>query len=241
MKFIQLTQIPPTIPNQHSMGSTTSTLYPNIEESFTFINDQPLITKIHSSTPLPIIKSFIEANPTTINQPDSNNNTPLTIACDKGNLDLVKLLISSNADLNIQNNSGSTPLLKACSFPHIEIIKLLLLSGADPNITDQSGTTPLIMLGSLKHTHEMLTILMLLIQYGNININAQNNDGWTGLMTFTKYAINDSSIKMIKLLLKNGADIGLVNKTGQTVQIIALCNGNRKIREKMIWIYNKAL
>lgn len=62
------------------------------------------------------------------------NNTPLIIACNNGETDIVKLLLKYGADPNIQEYNDFTALMDACSKGYKEIVKILLENGADPNI-----------------------------------------------------------------------------------------------------------
>lgn len=67
----------------------------------------------------------------------------LFIACEKGNLNMVKLLLKYS-NINQQNLRGTTPLWIACCNKHIDIVLELLGAGADPNITNLKGDSPLI-------------------------------------------------------------------------------------------------
>ena len=62
-----------------------------------------------------------------------------------GNLPLVKLLLDSGADPNLQDEVGNTALMNAVFSglkSYIPIIKLLLNSGANPFIKDSEGDIP---------------------------------------------------------------------------------------------------
>jgi uncharacterized protein len=61
-----------------------------------------------------------------VNQRDSEGNTPLIRDCKEGNIINAKLLIQNGADVNLGNEWGSKPLMYACSKGNLELVKLLL-------------------------------------------------------------------------------------------------------------------
>jgi ankyrin repeat protein len=63
-------------------------------------------------------------------------------ACEEKH-EIIKLLISSGADLNRQNTQGSTALMQAASNRLYRSLQLLLDDGADANTTDNDGKTAL--------------------------------------------------------------------------------------------------
>ena len=68
-------------------------------------------------------------------------NTPLHIACVRGNLDEVETLLNAGAEVNTYGELGNTPLHEAVVQSHKEVVKRLLLSGADPNLANENGET----------------------------------------------------------------------------------------------------
>eukprot|EP01132_Coremiostelium_polycephalum_P000909 gene909-1138_t len=90
------------------------------------------------------VLEFLEFEPKgIINEKDEEGRTPLMWSCDRGLIDMTKLLIERGSNLNLQDNEGQTPLHYACLCTHQEIIQLLLNSGADKSIVDHLGSTPL--------------------------------------------------------------------------------------------------
>jgi ankyrin repeat protein len=69
-------------------------------------------------------------------------NTPLCIAIQKGEIELVKKLIEYGADIN-EKSFGMTPLMVAARYNKVEIIKVLLENGAKQNQKDEKGFTAL--------------------------------------------------------------------------------------------------
>jgi len=80
--------------------------------------------------------------------------TPLHMAAQEGQLDLVKKLVSKGANLNVQTEKTTpdpnafrtaageqTPLLLAARFNHVDVMRVLIEAGADTSLKAQDGTT----------------------------------------------------------------------------------------------------
>jgi len=68
-----------------------------------------------------------------VNKADKYGRTPLFLACDKNNIELVTLLLNNGAkeSVNKANQYGGTPLFRACNKNNPELVTLLLASGAN--------------------------------------------------------------------------------------------------------------
>lgn len=59
------------------------------------------------------------------------------LAVSHGRLDMVRALLASAADVNLQDDDGSTALMCACEHGHAEIVRLLLATpGCDVALSD---------------------------------------------------------------------------------------------------------
>ena len=67
----------------------------------------------------------------------------LAVACRKGDLKQVELLLIADANPNRNDKWGTTPLQLASRNGHLEITELLLKAGADLNQANILGDTPL--------------------------------------------------------------------------------------------------
>ncbi|KAI0877125.1 hypothetical protein GGS24DRAFT_448869 [Hypoxylon argillaceum] len=91
-------------------------LIPAIEKGFHLLVEELLKGKI--------------ANPS---ESDAKGRTPLSVACSKGDINAVKLLLDRGVKLNEANKEGQTPLDLALSSGHIGVVNLLVNNGASAN------------------------------------------------------------------------------------------------------------
>ena len=73
-----------------------------------------------------------------VNVLDDAGVSPLTFACSRGVLVLVKSLLSFGADPNL-TTTAVYPLSLACQFRYYEIVKLLLVNGADTQVANSNS------------------------------------------------------------------------------------------------------
>jgi hypothetical protein len=88
---------------------------------------------------------------------DSGNSLLITAAWN-GQLEMVKLLITKGADLNLSNDSGVTALIGASYKGHEKVVRELLSHGADKDIKDKHGNTAL----DLAKMHNNTSLVKLL-------------------------------------------------------------------------------
>jgi len=110
------------------------------------------------------------------NRQDNSEWTALHMACDRGHLQLVQVLLAHPAiDVNLQSSSGSTPLLFACVNGQFEVVKLLLRDGrAKMNVPDSQGRTPLWHATSNDH----LKIVQLLLLVGGKTLDVRQGGSY---------------------------------------------------------------
>jgi ankyrin repeat protein len=125
-------------------------------------------------------------------------------AVDKGNINLIKLLISKGADVDLPARYGETPLhlivnptlpLPKSEEPALEMMKVLIDAGADLNAVDHGGMTPLMWASY----HDRLGIAEYLFEHGaDVNYTRDLGDEKTALE-------HAKSEEMKNLLIKHGA------------------------------------
>ena len=147
------------------------------------------------------------------------------------NAEIVDLLLTNNANPNLQDRGGETALHWAASRGFLEIVKKLLESeNIDINITNIDGRNALhgifdddMDLFYLEHVE---TIMKLLIEKG-ININETDNSGKTAL----HLAAEQNHGNAVGILLRAGADENIktddYHPAGQTAYELAKNKKNR--------------
>jgi ankyrin repeat protein len=108
-----------------------------------------------------------------VNAKNPYSETPLTLACHSGHMNVVELLLQKGADINPQGEDSHTPFHSACSGGHIKIVQLLLEKGADVNPQGKHLDTPLRSACSRGH----IKIIQLLLEKGaDINPQGMHSD-----------------------------------------------------------------
>ena len=80
---------------------------------------------------------------TPISKKNAKGETPLHIACIKGEQDTVLALLQEGATINAKDNAGWTPLHEACNHGHSSVVTSLLEHGALINVPGLDNDTPL--------------------------------------------------------------------------------------------------
>lgn len=89
-------------------------------------------------------KFFSKGGSLVVNQKNKGGATALHIACRESNFEIVKILIESGANPNIQDNEGWTPLMRASNVGNSQIVEYLLANGAKANYLNSQNETAII-------------------------------------------------------------------------------------------------
>mgnify|MGYP001078721198 CR=1 FL=1 len=130
----------------HAMSSTT-----NQQETKTkFISKDysELFLRACLNNDLQTIEKFLKTTngKEHISDVNEDGDSVLTLACSNGYLDLVRLLLTTIPNIDIDDRGTKqdcTPLMEACTGGHYEIVELLLKSNASVNMQSTSGNTAL--------------------------------------------------------------------------------------------------
>ena len=143
---------------------------------------------------------------------------PLLWPASQGNIDVVRLLLDQDPDLDAASDIGETALMAAVAGGHVEIVRLLLDHGADPSKPDNDGDTPLGFYAAASGSVEILT---LLIEHG-ADVNAPNANDTRPLM----YATGLGDQAMVRILLDHGAQADVRDRYGWTPWLEAVAAGS---------------
>lgn len=136
--------------------------------------------------------------------------TPLEVAIEKGNFELVKLLFENGARGELDDL-----LVRSFSSKNIEIVKYLLDRGAR--------------VGKTLYLCEDINILAYLVENG-ISLNTASDEGKTILMT----ACEKNNVELTKYLIWNNADLSKKNRSGETALIIAAKKSNFELVKLLV-------
>jgi ankyrin repeat protein len=186
------------------------------------------------------------------------DDTPLKIAIEQGNLEMVRLLIKAKADIFVLDFSGNSLLTVAAKKGHIDIMKLLISSGIDVNVAGRSGRTPLHGASEYQDSKGVDSLLKLGAQVNAVDccgdtplhnaaesgsvdsvnlllkagalLDPQDWEGYTPLMR----CIRVNAIEPLKLLISRGADINRLNAQGDSALDLATCYGHGELIRTLI-------
>ena len=130
---------------------------------------------------------------------------PLGFCCTQGRVEVLKLLLEVNSDIDRCNDVGETPLWQACEHGHVEAARLLLQSGA----------------GRLPATHRCRRLLAnhsFRLDLERLLLEAGGNTDWNNHLgeLLLWLACGSGRVDLVRLLLQANADVGWCNHLGDT-------------------------
>uniref|UniRef100_A0A669DRG7 Euchromatic histone-lysine N-methyltransferase 1b n=1 Tax=Oreochromis niloticus TaxID=8128 RepID=A0A669DRG7_ORENI len=155
-----------------------------------------------------------------------NKRTPLHAAAEGGYKDICHMLVQAGANLDMCDEDQRTPLMEACENNHMEVVLYLLRAGASAMHKDVEGFTCLHLAAKSGH----YKIVEHLLSTGLIDINCQDDGGWTPMIWATEYKHADQ----VKLLLTKGADCSIRDKEENICLHWAAFSGSVEITELLL-------
>jgi ankyrin repeat protein len=171
-----------------------------------------------------------------VNQPDLvSKETPLHVAVNRGvtAVNIVELLLDSQADITARDNNGDTPVHAAASNMSARTVQILL--DRNPrvlNARNKLGESPLHRGAST----DAVDVVEVLLQKG-ARIDAKNNSGHAPLHV----AAARNNPQVARILIMYGASLELRDRAGRTPLQVASANGNHVLTKILIGVgVNKA-
>ncbi len=160
------------------------------------------------------VEKSIKAGQSDINERNAKGESPLLIATHENNVALAQLLIDNGADVNLQDHIQDLPYLYAAAQGKTEILRYILAhSKPNQKIYNRFGGNVLIPAAEKGH----LENVKMLLEDGQVDIDHQNNYGYTALIEAV--ALRDGSAhyqEIVKTLLRYKANTELRDNNNLT-------------------------
>lgn len=176
----------------------------------------------------PLVKTFGDNDVLNWTESVSDRRTPLIGACEKGQVDVVRLLLSAPVvDVNKHDRMGDGPLHYACKFGHAAVCQLLL---AHPscliNALNTASISPLIYACTKGHDACVSALLASRCKAGALDVNLADSSMQTPL----HYAAQHGHRMCVAALLKHPRiDVNTTNKASLSALMYAVNNSHVKI------------
>lgn len=225
--------------------STSSTLTHEAQQASTTAQNSKQETKEESQMPtnaghllqavtagdVTQVRKILEESPSSINEQNEKGESPLLIAVHHNLIEIAKILIDYGADINLQDQIKDSPYLYAGAQGKTEILAYMLeKSEPDQTVVNRFGGNALIPAAEKGH----LANVKLLLADGRVNIDHQNNYGYTALIEAV--ALRDGSKfyqDIVHELLVNGANKELRDNEGKTAEDYAKELGYTQILKQL--------
>ncbi|KAI2492666.1 serine/threonine kinase [Fragilaria crotonensis] len=136
-----------------------------------------------------------------------------------GNLDKVRDLLKSGANVNAKDEYGYTALIRASMFGHLEVVRFLLVhDGVDVNTKNDFGVAALIAASKKGR----LEVVRALLKHDGVDVNIKNDHGATALII----AIEKGHVEVVRAILNHaGVDVNTKNNNGDAALLLASLSG----------------
>ncbi len=141
---------------------------------------------------------------------EARGETMLSVSMVSGNLEIIKLVLEKNPNLDFEDEKGNTYLMMA---KNAEIAKILIEAGADVDKPNSKGKK--MILDVVKSDNS--DVLKVLVD-GGANLEIKNVRGNTPLLM----AVMENKIENTKILIEAGAKLDIKNTSGDTALMKAV-------------------
>ena len=180
--------------------------------------DTCLHVAIRTNCSKDILQSLIKHG-ANVNATNKQNLTALMIACTKGNVDAISVLLNAKADPNIPDAYGDTCLQNAVGeINNADVLQAIIVLSANVNATNKWNETALeiaLMKGNVN------AVDILITAGADVNMSDSNSD------TYLHNAVRmGCSAQALQAIVDHGADVNATNKWNQTAVALALMERN---------------
>ncbi len=144
-----------------------------------------------------VVRTLLAASKAQLDAPNDAGETPLLVACGRGNLHIARMLLDAGADANRPLTNGTTPLHGAAQAGNRFLVEALLGAGAAVDARNGVGETALLVAARAGNNE----VVRLLVER-HAEVNAANNLQHTALY----YAGERGFTEIVELLLAAGAE-----------------------------------
>jgi ankyrin repeat protein len=163
-----------------------------------------LLSNAVSSNSTEMITKIFNLVPHLINIPDNYGNTPLHMAVQICDTDVVNLLLELGSSVNQKTHNGDMPIHYAVIRDKVENVKLLVQAGAFVNGVGREGDTPLHCAILWYSQSDRTDLIHTLVRFGADTFEVKNDAGCTPLMNACDEYCHKTQTS--KTLLMLGAD-----------------------------------
>ena len=163
-----------------------------------------------------LVEHLIAKYPQDVNANGGYYMRPLIAALAEEHFRTADSLRHNGADPHVQGYMGTIPLHSAANFGDFKVVQKLIEYGAKIDARDEDGWTPLSWASRGHHFKDGSVLRLLLEKGAGVNAKADKN-GFTPLHVASEYG----ALEVVRLLLKYGAKVEMVNGNGETaLQIV---------------------
>lgn len=144
-------------------------------------------------------------------RPDLWGKTALIEAIERGDVEMVRLLLDAGADPDVKGG-GYTPLGRAAILGHGRITAMLLKYGADPDLKSSDGNTPLTAAASMNRLDVIRALLPARPDYTLYNLQGR---------TALSVAAMEGYEEAVRIMLEGGVDAAVPDRNGNTALVMA--------------------
>lgn len=152
----------------------------------------------------------------------SGSRSTLHLASADGNVPLVKAILDAGADIDIREHGGMTALHVAALHGRLEVAQMLIQRGANLGAASTSTAMPIHLAAMSGH----LSLVQAFLDHGfdvsSIETEPYADLGWT----LAHLAADDSSVELLRLAIKYGANISSRSTGGPAPIHVATCRGH---------------